>query len=101
MSRLNKNAQAGYLPRIRDTYCCIHVSESTLEEFVRQDTGSIVESKEAMVREDCPDAHEVGMQNALVRERGKARVGMNQLYTLPQDDSAEIWKESEKIGQRC
>lgn len=45
------------VPCVADTNDMIHVTQSELEQLVREDTGSIRKSKKTMIRKDRPQAH--------------------------------------------
>jgi len=49
-----------------DTYHMINITQDEFEQLVGQNTGSICEAKQTMIRENSPQTHRPGMQNRLV-----------------------------------
>lgn len=57
------------VPCVRYAYRGIHVVQHPRKQLVGEDAGSIIETKETVVREDRPDSHVVSVQYALMRKR--------------------------------
>lgn len=52
-----------------------------------------------MVREHRPCSHKMGLQYALMCERREAGVAVNEMDAFAEDDSAEVGKEGEEVGE--
>ena len=55
-------------PGIRNTNNCVYIPERTFQKLVGQDTRSIIEAKETMVRKNCPYPKVMGVEYAFMRQ---------------------------------
>ena len=56
------------MPRVRHAYRSIYVTQHCFKQLVGKDASRVIETKEAMIREDRFDPHMVRMQYTLVCE---------------------------------
>lgn len=73
----------------------VHITETELEELVCKYAGCIGETKERMVRIDCPQAHGPRVEDGLVAQAAQAGMAVHDVDALAQDDVAENGKEGE------
>jgi hypothetical protein len=78
----------------------VYVTQSKLEEFVREYTCCICKPKERMVCEDCPQAHSPRMQYCLLAQVTQTGVSVYNLNLLAYDDVSEYGKKG-KDGREC
>jgi hypothetical protein len=84
---------------VRDTYHSIHVFQSCFQEFVRQDTRSILKAEETMVGKNGPNTHQMGMQDAFMAKSRETSMSMNELDTLSKHNSPEVGQKREEVRQ--
>lgn len=84
---------------MRDANDSIDVFERGCQELVGQDARRVFEPKQTVIRKHRTHAEKVGMQDAFLTQRREARVGMNQVDVLPNDDRPKVREEREVIRQ--
>lgn len=87
------------LPRMRDANYSVDVFERGCQELVGQDARRVFEPKQTMIRKHRTHAEKVGMQDAFLTQRREARMRMNQVNMLPNDDRPKVREEREIIRQ--
>jgi hypothetical protein len=73
----------------------IHIAQSELQQFVRQDARSICKSKQRMIRKHRPQIHRPGMQDSLMAKTAQARMAVHNLNLFPDDDVSKYRKKGE------
>ena len=91
---LNSPSQ-DYLPSMAYSNDMVHIAQSELQQLIRQDTRSIREPKQRMIRKYCSQPHGPGMQDSLVTQTTQACMPMYNLNPLSEDDIPENWEEGE------
>ena len=84
-----------YIPSMAYSNDMVHIAQSELQQLIRQDTRSIREPKQRMIRKYCSQPHGPGMQDSLVTQTTQACMPMHDLNLLSEDDIPEYWEEGE------
>lgn len=84
-----------------DAYDVVHIAESKFQKLVGEDRPGICESKQRMVRKDCPQTHRSGMQDSFMTEAAQARVPMDDFDLFSDDYIAKDWEEGEHSRKSC
>ena len=65
---------------MRDANSCVNISQGTFEKLIREDTRSIVKTKQAMIREDGTNAKEMRVKDTFMRQGRMAGMGVYELH---------------------
>lgn len=90
---------ASHSPSMAHTYAVIYIAQNELEQFIRQDTRSIRESKKRMIGKHGPQPHRPRMQNGFVAERAETSMAMDDFNLLADADVAQYGEEGEDGGE--
>ena len=84
---------------MRDTDAVVDIAEGELEQLVCQYTCRIGKAKQRMVREARLEAHGPRMQDRLVAQAAQARVAVDNLDLLADEDVAEDGEKRKHCGE--
>lgn len=73
----------------------VHVAQGELQQLVRQDTGSICEAEQTVIRKDGPQAHCPCMQYGFMAEAAETGMTVYYLYVLSYNNVPKDWEERE------
>jgi len=82
-----------------DTNDMVNVTQREFQQFICQNTGSICEAKQGMIRENCPYSHGPGMENGLEAKTTETGMAMYNLYLLADNNIPEDGKKGEDGGK--
>jgi hypothetical protein len=82
-----------------NTNYMVHITQRKFQELVGQNTGSICESKQRMIREHSPQSHCPRVQYGFMAETAQTCVAMHNLDLLAYDNIPEDWEEGEYGGK--
>ena len=85
---------------MRDAYDTIHIRQRRLKELIRQNTRRILKPKQTMIRKHRPNPKMMRMQNTLMAQARKARMGVHEPDALAEHDRAEVREECEEVWER-
>lgn len=83
-----------------DAYNMVHIAQSELEQLICEDTSSICEAKQRMIRKHSPQSHRPRMQNSLMTQTTQTSMPMHNLNLLSQHNIPKYREETEHSWER-
>lgn len=87
------------IPGMTDAYDMVHIAQSELQEFVRENSPSISEAKQTVISKDSPQPHGSSMQDSFMAQTAETSMAVDNFDSFAYDNVAEHWEEGEDSGE--